>query len=85
MQIVDWYHAAERLWDIGRSVFGEGTKATDEWVQHQLSMLMEGKVEEVITSLSELSSSKGDVTEAIKANRHQRPGQTNILLRQLHK
>ena len=68
VQIVDWYHAEERLWDIGRAVYGEGTQATNEWVQQQLKRLMEGKVEEVIASLSELSVSNGDVTEKIEEN-----------------
>ena len=68
VQIVDWYHAEERLWDTGRTVFGEGAEATTEWVQQHLKRLMEGKVEEVITSLSELSVSKADITQKIEEN-----------------
>lgn len=68
VQIVDWYHAEERLWDIGRTVFGEGTEATTEWVQQQLKRLMEGNVEEVMASLSELSVSNADVTQKIDEN-----------------
>jgi hypothetical protein len=68
VQIVDWYHAEERLWDIGRTVFGEGAEATTEWVQQQLKRLMEGKVEEVITCLCELSVSNADVTQKIEEN-----------------
>jgi hypothetical protein len=68
VQIVDWYHAEERLWYIGRAVYGEGTQATSDWVQQQLKQLMEGKVEEVIASLSEHSVSNADVTEKIEEN-----------------
>lgn len=68
VQIVDWYHAEERLWDISRTVFGEGAETTTEWVQQQLKRLMEGKVEEVITCLSELSVSNADVTRKIGEN-----------------
>jgi len=68
VQVVDWYHAEERLWDIGRAVYGEGTQATNEWVHQQLKRLMEGKVEEVIASLSELSVSNTDVTQKIEEN-----------------
>jgi hypothetical protein len=68
VQIVDWYHAEERLWSVGRVVYGEGTSATKKWVKARLKQLIEGKVEAVITSLSELSSSSADFMEAIESN-----------------
>jgi hypothetical protein len=27
--IIDWYHCSEHLWDCGKKLFGEGTKATE--------------------------------------------------------
>lgn len=68
IQIVDWYHAEERLWSVGRAVYGEGTSAMKEWVKERLKQLIEGKVEAVIASLCELSSSNADVTEQIEDN-----------------
>lgn len=68
VQIVDWYHVEERIWDLSRALYGEGTKATDEWAHQQLDRLMEGKVEEIITSLSELSVSNADVAEKVDDN-----------------
>lgn len=29
VQIVDWYHASERIWQLGRAVYGEGTPQTE--------------------------------------------------------
>lgn len=68
VQIVDWYHAEERLWSVGRAVYGEGTSAMKRWVNKRLKQLIAGKVEAVIGSLSELSSSNADVTHEIENN-----------------
>lgn len=68
VQIVDWYHAEERLWKVGRAVYGEGTSAMKKWVKKRLKELIEGKVESVIASLLELSSPDSDVTEEIESN-----------------
>ena len=68
VQIVDWYHAEERLWSVGRAVYGGGTSAMKKWVKERLNQLIEGKVEAVIASLCELSSSNADVTEQIGNN-----------------
>jgi hypothetical protein len=68
VQIVDWYHAEERLWSVGRSVYGEGTSAMKKWVEKRLKQLIEGKVEAVIASLCELSSPNTDVLEVIQDN-----------------
>lgn len=68
LQIVDWYHVKKHLWDVGRSVYGEGSQATSDWVEQQLDRLMEGEISEVIVSLSELSSPDADVTDKIAAN-----------------
>ncbi len=63
VHIVDWYHAEERLWAVGRSVYGEGTTATKKWVKRRLNHLAKGKVDLVISSLSKLSSSNPEVVE----------------------
>ena len=63
VHIVDWYHAEERLWTVGRSVYGEGTTATKKWVKKRLNHLANGKVDLVISSLSKLSSSNPEVVE----------------------
>lgn len=35
-QIVDWYHAEERLWIVGQAVYGQGTEKAKEWVEGRL-------------------------------------------------
>jgi hypothetical protein len=43
VQIVDWYHASERVWDLGKALHGEGTQATADWVDGQLERLAAGE------------------------------------------
>ena len=43
-QIVDWYHASERIWALGRARYGEGTATTAGWVNRQLGRLAKGEV-----------------------------------------
>lgn len=46
--IVDWYHASERIWELGRAQYGEGTVETRHWVEEQLILLAEGQVEQLV-------------------------------------
>ncbi len=43
-QVVDWYHASERVWELGRARYGEGTPQTTRWVDRQLGRLATGEV-----------------------------------------
>jgi len=43
-QIVDWYHASERIRALGRARYGEGTAEAARWVDRQLARLAKGQV-----------------------------------------
>ena len=43
IHIVDWYHASERVWDLGRALFGAETPETTAWVESQLARLAQGQ------------------------------------------
>ncbi|MGH2369942.1 MAG: ISKra4 family transposase [Chloroflexota bacterium] len=49
VQIVDWYHASERVWTLGRALHGEGTTATATWVEQQLARLALGQAATLAT------------------------------------
>jgi len=51
VQVVDWTHASERVWDAGKAVFGEGTAATQRWVEGELDALWNGRVAAVIADV----------------------------------
>lgn len=42
VQIVDWFHASERVWELGRAQYGEATPETAAWVEVQLTRLAAG-------------------------------------------
>jgi hypothetical protein len=42
-QIVDWFHASERIWALGRALYGTETAETTTWVETQLGRLAQGE------------------------------------------
>jgi hypothetical protein len=51
--IIDWFHACEHIWDCGKKLFGEGTKATTEWVHQRLDLLWDGWTKKLLDGLRE--------------------------------
>jgi len=47
--IVDWFHASERIWDLGRTLYGPETAATATWVEQQLARLAQGEAATLAT------------------------------------
>lgn len=53
-QIVDWYHASERVWQLGRALYGSDTPETAAWVSTQLTRLAAGAVTTLVTAWQQL-------------------------------
>jgi hypothetical protein len=51
-RIVDWYHAAEHLWDCAKAVHGPQSAATSATAEELEAWLWDGKVARVIDALS---------------------------------
>jgi hypothetical protein len=52
IQILDWYHAVDHLWQTAHSLFGENNiEKCKSWVEPQKQLLWEGKVDDVISGL----------------------------------
>ncbi len=49
--IIDWYHASEHIWDCGKVLFGEGSKATEKWVEKRESWLWDGRTRKLLNDL----------------------------------
>ena len=49
--IIDWYHASEHVWDCGKTLFGEGTKPTEDWVKKRLDWLWDGSTRKLLDDL----------------------------------
>jgi Uncharacterised protein family (UPF0236) len=54
LRILDYYHAAERLWAVARARFGDGSSEGEKWARRQAAQLKGGLVKRVIASLQRL-------------------------------
>jgi hypothetical protein len=70
IEILDWYHAASHLWEVGRAL--RGCKTPRErarcaaWVQPLLDCLAEGKVANVIQRLAKFKGLHGAAADAVR-------------------
>ena len=53
VQIVDLYHAREKVWDVAKSVYGLGTDLTGQWAQAQVRLLKAGDIEALLEVISD--------------------------------
>jgi hypothetical protein len=51
VQILDFSHAKQYLWEAGKLIYGEGSAFLTPWVKEQETCLLEDKVEQVLTRL----------------------------------
>lgn len=59
VEILDWYHAAQHLWEAANGVWGEGTPEAHEWEQELEHILWEGQPETVLSRLCEAADLPG--------------------------
>jgi hypothetical protein len=65
IQIVDWYHASEYVWQAASAIWGEATPERTSWAHGQLDALWEGKVAQVLLELEQWRTSGEAVVAAI--------------------
>jgi hypothetical protein len=51
IQIVDWYHAAERIWEVAHAVYGEDSDLAVIWAEKRLTALWKGAVDKVLAAI----------------------------------
>ncbi len=51
VQIVDIWHAREHVWKVARAVFGANTPEASAWAEHACSLLVEGKIEDLVEEI----------------------------------
>ena len=59
VQIVDWFHGAEKMWFIGKHYYPDQAQR-EVWVNRQLDALWQGQTQSVITALSQLPPTTDD-------------------------
>lgn len=56
-QIVDWFHAAEKIWHIGKQTMGD-KQEREKWVENRLEDLWWGRLTAVNSELEKVDTSK---------------------------
>lgn len=54
IQILDFWHVKDHMWELGSALYGEGTKKTKRFVGYKLDQIVSGKVSKVIGALGKL-------------------------------
>jgi hypothetical protein len=55
VEILDFYHASEKLWEVGRAVFGEESPKGKKWAERWSRKLEKGSADPVIHALRRLN------------------------------
>ena len=78
VQILDFYHAAEHVWEIARTAFGAESPPGKEWAEHCTQRLREEGPQGLLRSLRELrrlplsSVARGQILKEVQYFRRQR-------------
>jgi hypothetical protein len=59
VEIVDFYHADERLWKVARAIWGDQVTETKPWVEARVAELLQGQVDPVIQNIEVLWEKTG--------------------------
>jgi hypothetical protein len=63
--LLDFYHASQHLWDVGRVVVGEEEKKLAPWVEERLHQLRHGKEKKVLSEMKGLKKKRGMAAEVL--------------------
>jgi hypothetical protein len=76
LEIVDFYHAAEHLWDVGEALWGDRqtSPATRSWVRRYRKRLRQGRVDLVLAGIERSVDQRGkglssDRLDVVRRNR----------------
>jgi hypothetical protein len=65
IQVLDWYHAMEHVWAVGRAKFGSKEKELRAWVTARETELYKGKVQALIDAIRAVSTELGTPDEKL--------------------
>ncbi|NIN05832.1 MAG: ISKra4 family transposase, partial [Anaerolineae bacterium] len=70
VEIVDWYHATQHLWEVANCWYSEGSKRAKAWVKANKTRLMEDGVDRVISSIKQWRPTDEDAEKTKRENLH---------------
>jgi hypothetical protein len=66
IQIVDFYHACQHLWEVARRLHPNNEGSQKTWMKIHQKLLEKGKIEKLVLSLRSIDADNPDVAEKIR-------------------
>jgi hypothetical protein len=70
VEIVDWYHAVEHLWEVANAWYGQGSRRAKSWVKNNKARLMEDGIDRVVSSVRQWQPKDQDGVDTKRKNLH---------------
>src|SRR5205814_6066179 len=67
-EVLDFYHASEHLWELGRALYGEDQ--AKEWVESRLHELRHGQEDKFLAKIARLKVSRGEDGETVREQKN---------------
>jgi hypothetical protein len=68
IQILDWFHATEHLWETARAAYGEEASCACAWVKAREDELFNGRWDSLMRAMRALATSFPQAAEAVRLN-----------------
>jgi hypothetical protein len=67
IEIIDWWHAVEKLWEAANSLWGQGEAQTGAWVQQQKDRLWAGQLLALLHQLRQVCPRGQPLNDKVRA------------------
>ena len=67
VEIIDWWHALEKLWAAANSVWGQGESQTAAWMEQQEALLWMGRLRAILAAFRQACPRGQPFSEAVRA------------------
>jgi hypothetical protein len=65
-EVLDFYHASQHLWELGRALHGDDEAATAQWVKPRRHQLRHGRARQVLAEIAGLKGPRGAAGQTVK-------------------
>jgi hypothetical protein len=76
-QVLDFYHGAQHLWELGRAYCGQDESVVEPWVESRLHRLRHGEQSEVLQEIESLKGPRGPRGKTLRQQRNYFAGQAH--------
>lgn len=75
-ELLDFYHAGEHLWALGRANHGTDDAKTKAWVEPRLHQLRHGKERSLLAEIACLTEPRGEAAKTVRTEKNYFAGQS---------